>query len=72
LSLWRAVDMPDRKRVQQLIALVEQGKFVEAIRDFCAEDATIQENPQAPRKGMDILVAGEQKVLDTYKGLFLK
>jgi ketosteroid isomerase-like protein len=59
--------MPSRERVQQLIALVEKSKFVEAIREFYAEDATMQENLQTPRMGMDVLIAGEQKVLDTYK-----
>src|SRR5882724_4677157 len=59
--------MPSRERVQQLIALVEKSQFVEAIREFYAEDATMQENLQPLRRGMEVLVAGEQKVLDTFK-----
>jgi len=34
--------MPSRERVQQLIALVEKSQFVETIREFYAEDATMQ------------------------------
>jgi hypothetical protein len=59
--------MPSRERVQQLIALVEKSQFVEAIQEFYAEDATMQENLQPLRRGMEVLVAGEQKVLDTFK-----
>ncbi len=59
--------MPSRDRVKSLIALVEQGKFVEAIAEFYAADASMQENLQPPRKGLDVLLAGEQKVLAAYK-----
>jgi hypothetical protein len=59
--------MPSRERVQQLIALAEKSQFVEAIQEFYAEDATMQENLQPLRRGMEVLVAGEQKVLDTFK-----
>jgi len=40
-----------------LIAMAEQGKFLEAIQEFYAEDATMQENNQPPRVG-DILWDG--------------
>ncbi len=33
--------MPSRERVAALISMVEQGKYVEAIQEFYAEDATI-------------------------------
>jgi hypothetical protein len=59
--------MPTRERVAELIALVEQGKFVEAIQEFYAEDATMQENLQPPRKGLEALVAGEERVLASFK-----
>jgi ketosteroid isomerase-like protein len=59
--------MPTRERVEQLIALVEQGRFVEAIEAFYTEDASMQENLQPPRKGRDALVAGERKVLAAFK-----
>ena len=59
--------MPSRERVEQLIAMVEQGKYVEAIEEFYAADATMQENDSAPRGGRDVLVAGERKVLAAHK-----
>lgn len=59
--------MPDRERVVALIAMVEQGKFVEAIEEFYTEDATMQENGEPPRGGRDRLVEGERKVLAAHK-----
>lgn len=59
--------MPARESVTKLIALVEQGKYVEAIQEFYAEDASMQENLQAPRRGLDALVAGERKVLAAFR-----
>ena len=55
--------MPSRERVAALVAMVEAGKFVEAIEEFYAEDATMQENQQPPRGPRAKLVEGEQKML---------
>ena len=59
--------MPSRERVMALIAMVEEGKFVEAIQEFYTEDATMQENGEPPRGGRDRLVEGERKVLAAHK-----
>jgi ketosteroid isomerase-like protein len=59
--------MPSRERVLALVAMVEQGKFVEAIEEFYTEDATMQENGEPPRGGRDRLVEGERKVLAAHK-----
>ena len=59
--------MPARERVLALVAMVEQGKFVEAIEEFYAEDATMQENNAAPRGGRDKLVEGERRTLATHQ-----
>ncbi|WP_211453584.1 nuclear transport factor 2 family protein [Collimonas antrihumi] len=59
--------MPGREHVESFIALVVQGKYVEAIREFYAEDASMQENQEPPRKGMQLLVAGEEKALAACK-----
>ena len=59
--------MPTRERVAQLIALVEQGRYVEAIEQFYVEEASMQENLQPPRKGRDALIEGERKVLAAFK-----
>jgi ketosteroid isomerase-like protein len=55
--------MPSRERVQDFVAAVEAGHFVQSIRDFYAEDATAQENLQPPRVGREALVAHEEKTL---------
>ncbi|AMP00957.1 hypothetical protein CAter10_3448 [Collimonas arenae] len=59
--------MPHRELVESFIALVVQGKYVEAIEEFYAEDASMQENQEPPRKGRALLVAGEQKALAALK-----
>ena len=59
--------MPSRDRIAALIGMVEQGKYVEAIEEFYAENATMQENNDPPRGGRDALVAGETKVLAAHR-----
>lgn len=61
--------MPTPERVQQLIALVEQGKYVEAIQQFYTEDASMQENNQPPRRGLAALVKHEQGMMATFKSM---
>ena len=59
--------MPSRERVAALIERVEQGKYVEALEEFYAEDATMQENGNAPRVGLETLVAHERGVMAAFK-----
>ena len=59
--------MPSRERDAALIARVEQGKFVEALQEFYAEDATMQENGNAPRVGLSKLVDHERGVMAAFK-----
>ena len=59
--------MPSRERVQALIAMVEQGKYVEAIEAFYAEDATMQENNAPPRGPREKLIEAERKTLAAHK-----
>jgi ketosteroid isomerase-like protein len=59
--------MPSHDRVRQLIGMVEAGKFVEAIEEFYAPSATMQENVQPKRQGLDRLVEGERRVLAAWK-----
>jgi ketosteroid isomerase-like protein len=61
--------MPSQDRVRQLISMVEAGKFVEAIEEFYAPSASMQENVQAPRQGLETLVAGERRVLASFKAV---
>ena len=55
--------MPSRDRVAALVAMVEAGKFVEAIEQFYTEDATMQENDAPPRGPRDRLVEHERGVM---------
>ena len=59
--------MPTPDRIEALIARVERGDFVEAIEEFYADEATMQENGQAPRAGRDALVANERRVLAAFE-----
>ena len=45
------------------ITMAEQGKFLEAIQEFYAEDATMQENNQPPRVGLAALLENERRAL---------
>ncbi|MFI5445488.1 nuclear transport factor 2 family protein [Polaromonas sp. UC242_47] len=55
--------MPSRQTVQDFIALVEQGQYLEAIEQFYAPDASMQENSQPPRRGRETLLAYERAVM---------
>jgi ketosteroid isomerase-like protein len=55
--------MPDRARVMEFVAMVVSGDHVGAIANFYHEDATMQENRNAPRGGRDILMAHEARAL---------
>lgn len=55
--------MPSRETVEAFVAQVLSGDHVEAIRDWYAEDASMQENQDAPRVGREALMEGERQVL---------
>ena len=55
--------MPTPSHVEALIARVEAGKFVEALETFYAPNASMQENRDAPRVGLPILIEGERRFL---------
>ena len=61
--------MPTRERVQAFVAMVEAGEYVEAIRQFYTEDATMQENLGEMRSGRDALAALEEAVLRSVKSI---
>jgi ketosteroid isomerase-like protein len=61
--------MPSRESVKQLITLVEQGKYVEAIEQFYADDASMQENNHPPRKGLEALVKHERGMMASYRSI---
>ncbi|WP_296600442.1 nuclear transport factor 2 family protein [Phenylobacterium sp.] len=55
--------MPSRETAMAFVNQVLRGDHVEAIRDWYAEDASMQENQDAPRVGRDVLMAGEAQML---------
>jgi len=52
-----------RESVETLIAMVERQEFLEAIARFYAEHATMQENNDPPRVGLEALLEGERYAL---------
>jgi ketosteroid isomerase-like protein len=59
--------MPSRERVQALVAMVENARFVEAIEEFYHPHASMQENQEPPRVGRDALVAEERATMARFK-----
>ena len=54
--------MPAAQALERFVALVEAGRFLQAMDEFYAADATMQENEQPPRVGKAALLAHEKKV----------
>ena len=50
-----------------MIARVEQGKYVEALEEFYADDSTMQENGNPPRVGLAKLIEHERGVMAAFK-----
>ena len=61
--------MPTRERVQAFVAMVEAGDYVEAIRQFYTDDATMQENLGTIRTGRDVLAAHEEATLKSVRSI---
>jgi ketosteroid isomerase-like protein len=61
--------MPTRERVQAFVAMVEANEYVEAIRQFYTDDASMQENLGEVRIGRDALAAQEEAVLASVKAI---
>ena len=55
--------MSIRPQVLELIELVKQAKFLEAIERFYAADAEMRENQDAARVGLEALLENERNVL---------
>jgi ketosteroid isomerase-like protein len=59
--------MPNRDRVQALITMVEQGRYVDALESFYTEDASMQENLDPPRRGRKLLIEGERRIMAGFR-----
>jgi hypothetical protein len=55
--------MPKRETIEAFITMVEAGAFDTAMERFYADDATMQENQDPPRKGLATLVEGERRTM---------
>ena len=55
--------MPNTKQLNAFVAKVAAGEYVQAIEDFYAADASMQENQSPPRVGRDALAAHERAAL---------
>ena len=55
--------MPTREQVMAFVDAVVNGNHVDAISNYYTEDATMQENLSAPRKGRESLMTHERKAL---------
>lgn len=55
--------MPTRETLERFIEMVESNAHAEAIEMFYTEQASMQENDEAPRTGRAQLVANERQVL---------
>ncbi len=56
-------NMPTKEAIESFIQAVEQHPHDEVIEKFYTKDATIQENQNAPRVGIENLVKNERKML---------
>ena len=61
--------MPSADRLEKFIARVEQNAHVEAIAEFYTTDASMQENTGEARRGRDLLMAREAKVMARAKSV---
>ncbi|HUQ29362.1 MAG TPA: GNAT family N-acetyltransferase [Usitatibacter sp.] len=55
--------MPSSETLERFIARVESNAHAEAIEEFYAPQASMQENDLEPRRGRDLLAAREREVL---------
>lgn len=61
--------MPTTARLEAFITRVEENKHVEAIEEFYTADASMQENLAEPRRGREVLMAREAKVMARAKSV---
>ncbi len=64
--------MPTRQCVKNFVAVVCEGRFVEAIAGFYAPEASMQENQGEIGHGRDALIAQEKAFLGMVSGIVVK
>ena len=61
--------MPARDRVQAFVALVEAARYVEALEQFYHPDASMRDNQQEPRLGLERLIADEKATMARFAAM---
>ncbi|HEY0438127.1 MAG TPA: nuclear transport factor 2 family protein [Phenylobacterium sp.] len=61
--------MPARETVAAFVALVEAGRYVEALEQFYHPDATMQDNQRPPRMGLERLIADERATMARFAAM---
>jgi len=61
--------MPSQHRVSEFVAAVREGRYVEAIEDFYAENSAMKENLGPERRGREVLIQYERAVLGALRGM---
>ena len=61
--------MLDPTVVNAFVAMVEEGRFIEALQRFYHPAAMVRENQQTPRVGLDALIENEHRVLNTFTAI---
>ena len=63
-----------KERVNALNQAIQQGRIMEAMREFYTDDVKMGENDQAPTEGLEANLAREQEFVDntTWHGIELK
>ena len=62
--------MPTAETLERFIARVEENAHVEAIEEFYTADSSMQENQSPARRGRDLHVLNERKVLARARSLY--
>lgn len=65
MSISTAINLQDR--LEDLFAYIRQGRILDAINEFYAEDAGMQENDQPPTVGREANLESEKQFLSTVK-----
>jgi SnoaL-like polyketide cyclase. len=58
--------MPNPPVVNTFVALVESGRFIEALHRFYHPAAIVWENQQTSRIGLDALIENEHRILNNF------
>ncbi len=59
--------MPTRQRVQDMINYVQQGKIIDAMKEFYSDDIVMQDNKNPPTRGKEANLKREQAFVDSVK-----